>query len=85
MNAQESVPIRKIIIKIGHIQPPYGTSVRIENITTDEIINRTVKPNKYKSMDIRFWWLLDRLQQNQLRIFWAPGNVNLEDYFLNNI
>ena len=44
-------------------------------------MNRTVKPNKSKSIAMRFLWLVDRVQQNQFLIFWAPVNVNLADYF----
>jgi hypothetical protein len=44
-------------------------------------MNRTVKPKRSKSMDMRFWWLADRVEQKQFRIFWAPGSVNLADYF----
>ena len=80
MNAQESVPIRNTLVELGHIQPPYVTPVRTDKITTDGIMNRTVKPKKPKSMYMRFWWLVDILQQNQFIIFWAPGNVNLVDY-----
>jgi hypothetical protein len=30
---------------------------------------------------MQFWWLADRVEQNQFRIFWAPGSVNLAIYF----
>ena len=32
-------------------------------------------------MDMRFWWLVDRTEQGQFRIFWAPGILNLADYY----
>jgi hypothetical protein len=44
-------------------------------------MNKTVKQKKSKSMDMRFWWLVDRTQQGQFRIFWAPGILNLADYY----
>ena len=81
MNTQESLPIKNTLIKLVHIQPPDVTPVRTGNSTADGITNRTVKPKKSKSMDMGFWWLVDRVQQNQSRIFWAPVNVNLSDYF----
>jgi hypothetical protein len=31
-------------------------------------------------MDMRFYWLQDRVEQGQFRIFWAPGEINLADY-----
>ena len=31
-------------------------------------------------MDMRFHWLRDRECQNQFRIYWRPGPLNLADY-----
>ncbi len=33
-------------------------------------------------MDMRFYWIRDRVHQGMLRIYWAPGAANLADYFL---
>ena len=30
---------------------------------------------------MRFWWLVDRVQQKQFNTTWAPGKYNLADYF----
>ena len=30
---------------------------------------------------MRFYWLKDRQEQQQFDIYWAPGQVNLADYF----
>ncbi len=59
LNAKESVPIRNTLIELGHPQPPDGTPIRTDNSTADGIMNRTVKPKRSKSMDMRFWWLAD--------------------------
>ena len=64
IRAQESVPISNKLIEVGNLQPPDGTPFRTDNSTADGIINRTVKPNKFKSMDMRFCWLVDRLKQH---------------------
>jgi hypothetical protein len=32
-------------------------------------------------MDVRFYWVKDRVEQRQLNVGWAPGNTNLGDYF----
>jgi hypothetical protein len=29
---------------------------------------------------MRFYWLQDRVEQGQFKIFWAPGKINLADY-----
>ena len=31
-------------------------------------------------MDMRFYWLQDRVEQGQFKIYWVPGKYNLADY-----
>ena len=54
--------------------------MRTDNSTADGIMNKTVKQKAAKSKDMRFYWVQDRVEQNQLRVFWAPGEINLADY-----
>ena len=81
MNAREAVPMITTLEELGQPQPDNGTPIRTDNSTADGIMNKTVKQKRSKSMDMRFWWLIDRVEQNQFRIFWAPGRINLADYF----
>ena len=80
LNAHESVPMTTTLVELGHPQPKDGTPIRTDNSTAAGIMNKTVKQKKSKSMDMRFWWLVDRVEQGQFRIFWAPGKLNLADY-----
>ena len=32
-------------------------------------------------MDMRFYWLQDRIDQGMFRVYWGPGNENLADYY----
>jgi hypothetical protein len=32
-------------------------------------------------MDMRFYWVKDRVEQKQFNVGWAPGDINLGDYF----
>ena len=76
MNANEAVPMRTTLEELGHPQP--ATPMRTDNSTAaDGIMNRTVKQKATKSMDMRFYWLQDRVEQKQFKVFWAPGNINL--------
>ena len=34
-----------------------------------------------KSLDMRFHWLRDRIQQGQFRVIFVPGLQNLADFF----
>ena len=78
MNAKEAVPMRITLEELDHPQP--ATPIRTDNSTADGIMNKTVKQKQSKSMDMRFYWLQDRVEQGQFRIFWAPGKINLADY-----
>jgi hypothetical protein len=68
MNAKEAVPSMRITLEeLNHPQP--ATPIRTDNSTTDGIMNKTVKQKQSKSMDMRFYWLQDRVEQGQFRIF----------------
>jgi hypothetical protein len=63
---------------LNHQQP--ATPIRTGNSTADGIMNKTVEQKQSKSMDMRFYWLQDRVEQGRFRIFWTPGKINLADY-----
>ena len=79
MNGQEAIPLRHTLKELGHVPP--STPLQTGNSTACGILNRTMKPKQSKIMDKHFWWLVDRVEQGQFRIFWAPGAVNLAGYF----
>ena len=79
--ARELVPLRTACIELGHPQPPTGTPLRTDNSTADGILNNTMKQKRSKAMDMKFWWLTDRVSQNMFDVSWAPGATNLGDYF----
>lgn len=79
INAKHAVPIRTTLHELGHIQPP--TPLKTDDMTANSIMNNTVKQNRSKAIDMRFYWLRDQVEQGQFNVFWAPGAVNLADYF----
>ena len=64
---------------MGHSQPP--TSVQVENSTALGIATVTIKQRKSKAMDIRFYWIRDRRNQEQFNIYWKTGSTNGGYYF----
>jgi hypothetical protein len=64
---------------MGHPQP--ATPIATDNSTSSGIMNRTVKHQCSKTMDMRFYWVQDRVDQEQFIVYWAPGHGNLADYF----
>jgi len=77
--------MRHTLIELGHAQPRSHaqppTKIKTDNSTADGIGNGTIKPNRSKSMDMRFFWLCCRVNQGQFKIYWAPGAHNFADYF----
>jgi hypothetical protein len=78
VNTKEAVPLRTALEEMGHPQP--ATPVATDNTTAAGIMNKTVKQQCSKAIDMRFYWVRDRVDQGQFRIFWAPGKKNLADY-----
>ena len=79
INAQDAVPTRITLEELNWKQPP--TPLKTDNNTASGIMNKTVKQRKSKTMDMRFYWLQDRVQQGMFRVYWGPGIENLADYF----
>ena len=78
MSALELSPMRTTLEVVDHPQPP--TPIRTDNSTADAIMNETIKQKQSKAMDKRFYWLRDRVEQGEFRVFLAPGNDNLANY-----
>jgi hypothetical protein len=34
-----------------------------------------------KAFDMRFYWVKDRIKQNQFQLIWRKGSTNMADYF----
>ena len=79
LNCQEAVPIQITLEEMGHPQPP--TPVQVDNSTALGIATGTIKQSKSKSMDMRFYWIMDRINHDQFNIYWRPGSTNRGDYF----
>jgi hypothetical protein len=79
INAKEGAVLRTTLEELGHKQPP--TPMEIDNTTATGYINGTIKQKRTKAMDMRFYWIKDRVKQGQFKIYWGPGFQNLADYF----
>ena len=58
----------------------------VSNLRAQSFVNRAFAvSNKLfcnlRILAVRFWWLVDRTEQGQFRFFWAPGMLNLADYY----
>jgi hypothetical protein len=79
INGQAACPLRTTLTELGHHQPP--TIIVTDNECAQGIANDTVKQKRSKAIDMRFYWIRDRVAQNQFQILWKKGADNLADYF----
>jgi hypothetical protein len=77
-NAQTAAPLRITLLELGHKQP--ATHLRTDNSTACGILNETIKQKRSKSMDMKYYWLQDRVRQKQFGVYWRPCKYNLADY-----
>ena len=77
-NAKEDLPFRVTLQQMDHPQPP--TPMEVDNETAIGFIKRTMKQRHSKAIDMRFYWMQDRVDQQQFLIYWKPGPTNLEIY-----
>ena len=78
-NGQEAVYMRQILKELGREQTG-PTRITTDNSTAYGFANQRTKIKRSKAMDMRFWWIPDRIEQGQLEVGWAPGEGNLADY-----
>ena len=69
LNAQEIIPLRRMLIAIGHPQPPNGTPLKTDNKTFCDLISNLIKPRKSKTWDMRHHWLEDCIKQKQIFLY----------------
>ena len=79
MNAKAAVALRQSLQDMGHPQPP--TPLQTDNDTATGIANQSIKQKHSKTIDMRYHWIQDRIQQKQFDVYWQPGKDNLADYF----
>ena len=78
-NTKEATPLRTTLEELGHPQPP--TPVLVDNSTAVGLANDTVTQRRSRAIDMHFYWIWDRVKQNQFHLYWAPAHLNLADYF----
>jgi hypothetical protein len=78
-NAKEAAPLRVMLEEMGHHQPP--TPIQTYNSTAYGILNNKLNQKRSKAMDMRFYWVRDRIKQKQYSVYREPGGENLAHYF----
>ena len=78
-NAGMAIPIRHILKALNHPQPP--TPLKTDNSTATGFVYDNIHQKRSKAWDMRYYWLRDRMTQQQFDIFWESGLFNHADYF----
>ena len=78
-NGKAACPLRTCLEELGHPQPP--TPITTDNSTATGIANDIIKQKRSKAIDMRFYWIRDRVRQGQFHVFWRRGTSNRADYF----
>ena len=79
MAVRDAVDIRNILSDLGYPQPP--TSLLCDNACAVGLATNRVRQRRSESIDIRFHWIRDRIQQNQSKVHRQKGALNLADFF----
>jgi hypothetical protein len=78
LNCKQATIFRLTLEEMGHPQPP--TLVHCDNSTAVGIANNSVKKQRSRSMEMRFFWVADAVEAGKFDIKYYPGKENLADY-----
>jgi hypothetical protein len=67
INAKEGAVLCTTLEDLGHPQPP--TPMETDNTTATGYSNGTIKQKLTKAMDMRFYWIKDRVKQGQFNVY----------------
>ena len=77
-NAKTAIPIRRILIALGHPQPP--TPIKVDNSTANAFVHNNITQKRSKSWDMRHHWLRDPSTKLLVHPYWEKGPKNWADY-----
>jgi hypothetical protein len=63
---------------LGHPQPK--TPIHCDNATDVGIANNTIKRQQLQAMEMRYFWVADKVVQDRYSLCWHPGQKNVADY-----
>ena len=78
-NAKDACMLRNTLEDMGHPQP--ATPIQADNACAVGLANNTIKQKRSKAINMRFYWVRDRVKDGQFVIYWKAGSTNAADYF----
>ena len=64
---------------MGHYQ--LLTPVVTDSATSNGFVNDNIRQQKSRAIDMRFYWVCNRVRQEHYLVYWERGKVNLANYF----
>jgi hypothetical protein len=77
-NAKEACSFCICLEELSHPQP--ATVIVTDNSTASSIAKDTIKQRRSKAIDMRYYWICDRVHQKQFNVLWRKGELNWADY-----
>ena len=65
---KQAVPIRVDLEEMNHPQPP--TPMQVDNTTNVAFVNKRLKQGISKAIDMRSYWIQDRVDQKIFMVYW---------------
>ena len=78
MNAREGLIIQLTLEELGHPQP--STPMHCDIATASGIANGSVKRQRSRAMEMRYFYICNQVKNGEFDIIWHPGKVNMGDY-----
>ena len=78
LNATKVKYLGLTLQELGQLQPP--TPIHVDNTTAVRIVNSTIKRQRPRPMNMRYFWLFCQEAQRVLSVRYHPGAENLGDY-----
>jgi hypothetical protein len=78
-NSKKACLLQIALTEMGH--PQNATSLSTDNSTAAGISNITVKHQRSKAINMRYYWIHNRVSQGQFTVVWKKGKGNSADYF----
>ena len=79
VNYQQGAALRIALEEMGHHQPPI--TVVTDSATRDSFVKDNIRQSKSKAIDMRLYWVRDRVRQEHYIVYWERLKDNLADYF----
>jgi len=74
--------MRLILEELGHPQPT--TRIHCDNAIAVGVVNGTVKMQRSRGMEMRYFYSCDQVRRRLFDVKWHPGQENLGDYQIEN-